>query len=109
MPKILIECFVLGLIAKCNLVLCDVDRVHHTIASSCADLREGVAPSTLFFRNWGCSFAMYGGVFAVGLLAVIIASAVLFGDFAREVMDRVFVNNLCHMCSEILYAEEGFS
>ena len=108
-PNKLIPSLVLCLIDERYLVLRNVVRVHHTFASSCADLCEGVAPSTLFFRNWGCSFAMYGGVFAVGLLAVIIASAVLFGDFAREVMDRVFVNNLCHMCSEILYAEEGFS
>ena len=39
---------------------------------------------------------MYGCVLAVGTLAVVVASAVLFGDFARKVMDRVFVGYYSH-------------
>ena len=36
---------------------------------------------------------MDGGVLAVGLLAVVVGGAVLLRDFARKVMNRVFVNN----------------
>ena len=100
-PDKLIPSLVLCLIDERYLVLRNVVRVHHTFASSSADLCEGVAPSTFRCRNRSGTFAMYGGVLAVGLLAVVVASAVLFGDFAREVMDWVFVNNLCHMCSAI--------
>ena len=39
---------------------------------------------------------MYGCVLAVGTLAVVVASAVLFGDFARKVMDWVFVGYYSH-------------
>ena len=39
---------------------------------------------------------MDGGVLAVGLLAVVVGGAVLFGDFARKVMDWVFIGYYSH-------------
>ena len=39
---------------------------------------------------------MNGGVLTVGTLAVVVGGAVLFGDFAREVMNRVFVGYNSH-------------
>ena len=40
--------------------------------------------------------ATYRSVFAFGKLAVVVGGAVLFGDFARDVMNRVFVGYYSH-------------
>ena len=100
-PDILIECFVLGLSDKTYLIHCDVVWIYHAVASGSTYLSKCVTPCAFGCGNRCGTVAMYGCVLAVRLLAVIVASAVLFGDFARKVMDRVFVNNLCHMCSAI--------
>ena len=100
-PDILIECLVLGLPNEANLVWWQMIWIHHTVASGCAYLGEQVTPCSFWCRNGSGAVAVYGCILAGGTLAVVVASAVLFGDFARKVMNRVFVNNLCHMCSAI--------
>ena len=96
-----IECFELGLLDECRLVACHESRIFQSFASHLCDLRELSAPCSFFLGNRCSTLATYRSVFAFGKLAVVVGSAVLFGDFAREVMDWVFVNNLCHMCSAI--------
>ena len=100
-PNILIECLVFRLLNKANLIRCDVVWIYHAVASGSTYLSKCVTPCAFGCGNRCGTVAMYGCVLAVGLLAVIVAGAVLFGDFARKVMDWVFVNNLCHMCSAI--------
>ena len=98
-PDILVQGLVLGLHAEADLIHCDVVWIYHAVASGSTYLSKCVTPSSFGCGNRCGTVAMYGCVLAVRLLAVVVASAVLFGDFAREVMDWVFVNNLCHMCS----------
>ena len=100
-PDKLIPSLVLCLIDERYLVLRNVVRVHHTFASSSTYLSKCVTPCAFGCGNRCGTVAVYGCVLAVGTLAVVVASAVLFRDFARKVMDWVFVNNLCHMCSAI--------
>ena len=100
-PDILIECLVLGLPNEANLVWWQMIWIHHTVASGCAYLGEQVTPCSFWCRNGSGAVAMYGCVLAVWAFAVIVASTILFRNFARKVMDWIFVNNLCHMCSAI--------
>ena len=100
-PDILIQGLVLGLTAEVHLVLRHGSWVCQTYHSSLTNLCEGSAPIYFSLCQRRCAVAVNRSVLAVGTLAVVVASAVLFGDFARKVMDRVFVNNLCHMCSAI--------
>ena len=95
-PDILIECFVFGLPDEADLVWWQIIRIHHTVASGCAYLGEQVTPCSFWCRNGSGAVAVYGCVLAVGTLAVVVASAVLFGDFAWKVMDWVFVGYYSH-------------
>ena len=95
-PNVLIQGFVLGLIAEVHLILCHCSWVSHTHHSSLTDLCKFHAPVKFFLRYRRSAVAMNGGVLAVGALAIVVASAVLLRDFTRDVMNRVFKNNCCH-------------
>ena len=95
-PDILIQGLVLGLTAEVHLVLRHGSWVCQTHHSSLTNLCEGSAPINFSLCQRRCAVAMNGGVLAVGALAVVVASAVLFGDFARKVMDWVFVGYYSH-------------
>ena len=91
-----IECFELGLLSKGSHVACHESWVFQSFASHLCDLRKLSAPCSFFLGNRCSTLATYRSVFAFGTLAVVVASAVLFGDFARKVMDRVFVGYYSH-------------
>ena len=93
--------FELGLLDERSLVACHESGIFQSFAGHLCDLRELSAPCSFFLGKRCSTLATYRSVFAFGKLAVVVGGAVLFGNFAREVMDRVFVNNLCHMCSAI--------
>ena len=93
--------FELGLLDERSLVACHERGIFQSFAGHLSDLRELSAPCSCFLGNRCSTLATYRSVFAFGKLAVVVGGAVLFGDFARKVMDWVFVNNLCHMCSAI--------
>ena len=81
MPYILIQGLVLGLIAEVHLVLYHHVGVFYALNSSFTDLREGLAPCTLFVRYGRSALTMNGGVLTVRLLAVVVASAEFLLDF----------------------------
>ena len=82
-PDILIPSFVPCLVAESDLVNCDVVRIHHTLASCGADVSKSLSPSQLSSSHWCSTVTVNGGVSAVRAFAIVVASSVLFGDFAR--------------------------
>ena len=98
---IAVEGLVLGLLLEGCLVLHYLAWIFHAGTGGCADRLKLLLMRHFILRIRSNAFSWNGGVLAVGTLAVVVASAVLFRDFARKVMDWVFVNNLCHMCSAI--------
>ena len=96
-----IESLVLGLLLEGCLVLHYLAWIFHAGMGAYCNSTELLLMRHLILRIRSGAIAVYGCVLAVGALAVVVASAVLFGDFARKVMDWVFVNNLCHSCSAI--------
>ena len=88
--------FELGLLDERSLVACHERRIFQTFASHLCDLRELSAPCSFFLGNRCSTLATYRSVFAFRQLAVVVGGAVFFGDFAREVMDWVFVGYYSH-------------
>ena len=98
---IAVEGLVLGLLLEGSLVLHHLAWIFHAQAGRCCNGFKLLLMRHLILRIRSNALTRNGGVLAVGALAVVVASAILLRDFAREVMNRVFVNNLCHTCSAI--------
>ena len=95
-PNILIESLVLGLVAEGDLVWCDVAWIHHTVASPSANISKGLSPCQFGCACWRSTITMNRSVLPIGTLTIVVASSVLFRNFARDMMYRVFKNYLCH-------------
>ena len=95
-PHILIPRFVLCLIAERQLINRNVVWIHHTLASSRANISKCLSPSQLRCAYRRSTITMNRSVLSIGTLAIVVASSVLFRNFARDMMYRVFKNYLCH-------------